>query len=344
MNKPVTYIHLGSQGAARVYPEGSLSDQPELDIFWHPNTGQPSRVNLIGRERVLELAHGILAAMGVSAEAPAPQVPDLRAKVIVELQERIASLEGALDLAGSQMEEAQAEVTRMRAAAEKPKRAPRKAAEEAPPVVLIPEAELTDNPAALPEETHLTAAGLAETQAIIDTMDQGSMPGITAELAPNPIPERWRTLPEPKLLEGERVTLLMKREDGSWGTPQATLVRVYPGSSQQLVQIEGRAPFTIDEDRIKASPFTDLADDAEFADPAAPPPTFITSPAGDPERFLTVEERKAFIALTVKMGLKPEKVQALMDEHLGFADTGRLTPEKRDALMPHLENAAKVLF
>lgn len=388
MNKPVHYVSLGVQGVARVFPEGCLGSMPELEILWHPTTAPAARVAIVGGDRVLALAHGILAAMGVAPEAEPGQAPDPRAKELLAAQERIASLEGALDLAGKQMEEAQAEVRRMIAAAEKAKRKPdedagwpqgvsraeyktwkeaqqaagvkegltpreykrqRDAAaepaapvEEPPPVVIIPEAEVTTAPE--PEAPHLTEAGLAETQAIIDAADIHPILGHQRPPAA-PIPTRFLELPEAKMEQGERVTLLVKRDDGTWGTPQAILDRVFPGSSQHQVRLVGAAvPFVIDEDRIKASPFDDLSEDAEPAGPDTPAPTFIAPPAEDTERFLTVDERKAFIAQTVKMGMRPERVQSLMDEHLGFTDTGRLTPEKRDALMPHLENAAKVLF
>jgi hypothetical protein len=323
-----TYVDLGRAACARIYPE-----EPELQVMATTAQGVV-RFEVKGAERIASLAHGIFAALGIAPEGPADT--DMHRQLLVA-RERIESLEGALDLAGKQMEEAQAEVRRLAEA--KPRTRKPKATDVEvdqtghpipPPRVRSPEeaakeqriADLVD---AKPADDHPTEEALVAMDAVIEAMDPGVLPGTPVARV---VPQAWLELRPPALEVGERVSVLLADDaaEGGYATHLGTVETVFPGAEQVTVALDGRAPAVYDLDRVKAAP------------PAEPPA------ADDPERFLTLDERKAFIQHTQKLGLEPEKVRALMEEHLGISTSDRLTPAKRDTLNAILLNLVAVPF
>lgn len=344
MNTP-TLIDLGPATIARVYPEWERERDgapvPRLQVFGTTGGDGTARIDVHGKERLVTLARAILSALN---EAPAEQSPSQAAKELITTREqlvvaenRIASLEGALNLAGRQMEEAQLEVKRLgdvlSEQAEARGRAPRR--KRATPEATAPEVEVATE-AGRPDEPHLTEAGLAETQAVIDAMPEDPIVGG----GPAPAyPEGWLRLPEPKLEVGETVVVLVAdaAAPGGWSTPEGVVMQVFPDAHKATVKIGDATPCVTDTDKLKALP----------AGPAIDWETVPKDEAEDEDadRFLTPDERKAFIRHTTeRLGFSADRVQAAMDEYLGFTATERLTLAKRDLVLAKLEDQVKLLF
>lgn len=433
-----TMIDLGPATIARVYPEWEHERNgtpvPNLQVYGTTGAGV-CRIDLKGKDRLVTLATAILSALG---EAPAEQSPSQAAKELITTREqlvvaenRIASLEGALNLAGKQMEEAQAEARRLACVLEeqaeargrKPRKRATPEATPAPaepatpdlpegvtreefeawaesqrargvtehvdpheykrlrdaglvdraavaakpsPVATVAEASIPRDPApevalpvdhgahhgplqagglatvevateaGRPDEPHLTEAGLAETQAVIDAMPEDPIVGG----GPAPAyPEGWLRLPEPKLEVGETVVVLVvdAAAPGGWSTPEGVVMQVFPDAHKATVKIGDATPCVTDTDKLKALP----------AGPAIDWETVPKDEAEDEDadRFLTPDERKAFIRHTTeRLGFSADRVQAAMDEYLGFTATERLTLAKRDLVLAKLEDQVKLLF